>query len=258
MMALMSVAEGSAMITETIFENRFMHALELMRLGADITIEGNNAVVRGVERLSGAPVMATDLRASVSLIVAGLAADNTTEIHRVYHLDRGYERIEEKLSRAWRRHSSGAGGDRMKHAIDIFRAGGPGFRRRLAAIAERAAAGDGDVERAVRDIVDQVRRQGDRALVDATRRFDRVDVRGGHARCRSASSRAPKRRSMPAARRALRLAARRIRDFHRRQVQRGWRYRDRSGLVLGQKIDAARAGSACTCRAATHRIPPRC
>ena len=97
MMALMSVAEGSAMITETIFENRFMHALELMRLGADITIEGNNAVVRGVERLSGAPVMATDLRASVSLIVAGLAADNTTEIHRVYHLDRGYERIEEKL-----------------------------------------------------------------------------------------------------------------------------------------------------------------
>jgi UDP-N-acetylglucosamine 1-carboxyvinyltransferase len=97
MMALMSVAEGSAMITETIFENRFMHALELVRLGADITIEGNNAVVRGVERLSGAPVMATDLRASVSLIVAGLAADNTTEIHRVYHLDRGYERIEEKL-----------------------------------------------------------------------------------------------------------------------------------------------------------------
>jgi UDP-N-acetylglucosamine 1-carboxyvinyltransferase len=87
------------MITETIFENRFMHALELVRLGADITIEGNNAVVRGVERLSGAPVMATDLRASVSLIVAGLAADNTTEIRRVYHLDRGYERIEEKLSR---------------------------------------------------------------------------------------------------------------------------------------------------------------
>ena len=98
MMALMAVADGSAMITETIFENRFMHALELMRLGADITIEGNNAVVRGVERLSGAPVMATDLRASVSLIVAGLAADNTTEIRRVYHLDRGYERIEEKLS----------------------------------------------------------------------------------------------------------------------------------------------------------------
>jgi UDP-N-acetylglucosamine 1-carboxyvinyltransferase len=97
MMALMSIAEGSAVITETIFENRFMHALELVRLGADIAIEGNNAVVRGVERLSGAPVMATDLRASVSLVLAGLAADNTTEIGRVYHLDRGYERIEEKL-----------------------------------------------------------------------------------------------------------------------------------------------------------------
>ena len=97
-MALMTIAEGTAVITETIFENRFMHALELMRLGADITIEGNNAVVRGVERLSGAPVMATDLRASVSLILAGLAAENTTEIRRVYHLDRGYERIEAKLS----------------------------------------------------------------------------------------------------------------------------------------------------------------
>ena len=98
MMALMAVAQGSAMIIETIFENRFMHALELIRLGADIAIEGNHAVVRGVERLSGAPVMATDLRASVSLILAGLAADDTTEIRRVYHLDRGYERIEAKLS----------------------------------------------------------------------------------------------------------------------------------------------------------------
>jgi len=98
MMVLMAVAQGSAMITETIFENRFMHALELIRLGADIAIEGNHAVVRGVERLSGAPVMATDLRASVSLILAGLAADDTTEIRRVYHLDRGYERIEAKLS----------------------------------------------------------------------------------------------------------------------------------------------------------------
>ncbi len=98
MMALMTIADGTGGITETIFENRFMHALELMRLGADITIAGNHAMVRGVERLSGAPVMATDLRASVSLILAGLAADNTTEIRRVYHLDRGYERIETKLS----------------------------------------------------------------------------------------------------------------------------------------------------------------
>jgi UDP-N-acetylglucosamine 1-carboxyvinyltransferase len=98
MMALMTIAEGTATITETIFENRFMHALELGRLGANIAIDGNHAVVHGVERLSGAPVMATDLRASVSLILAGLAADNTTEIRRVYHLDRGYEHVEEKLS----------------------------------------------------------------------------------------------------------------------------------------------------------------
>jgi UDP-N-acetylglucosamine 1-carboxyvinyltransferase len=98
MMALMAVAEGTSNVTETIFENRFMHALELIRLGADITIDGRHAVIRGVERLSGAPVMATDLRASVSLILAGLAAENTTEIRRVYHLDRGYERIEAKLS----------------------------------------------------------------------------------------------------------------------------------------------------------------
>ncbi len=98
MMALASVADGASVITETIFENRFMHAQELARLGADITIEGANAVVRGVARLSGAPVMATDLRASVSLILAGLAAENTTEVRRVYHLDRGYEHIEAKLS----------------------------------------------------------------------------------------------------------------------------------------------------------------
>ena len=98
MMSLMTVADGAGGITETIFENRFMHALELMRLGADIAIEGNHALIRGVRRLSGAPVMATDLRASVSLVLAGLAADGATEIRRVYHLDRGYERIEEKLS----------------------------------------------------------------------------------------------------------------------------------------------------------------
>ena len=97
-MAALALAEGTGVITETIFENRFMHALELIRLGADISIEGNTAIVRGVERLSGAPVMATDLRASVSLILAGLAAENTTEVLRVYHLDRGYERIERKLA----------------------------------------------------------------------------------------------------------------------------------------------------------------
>lgn len=98
MMALMTVAEGTSVISENIFENRFMHVSELLRFGADIFIEGNSAMVKGVRKLSGAPVMATDLRASASLILAGLAADNTTEISRIYHLDRGYEAIEKKLS----------------------------------------------------------------------------------------------------------------------------------------------------------------
>ena len=96
-MALNAIAEGTAVITETIFENRFMHALELQRLGADIEISGNTAVVRGVERLQGATVMATDLRASASLVIAGLAAQGRTTIDRIYHLDRGYECLEEKL-----------------------------------------------------------------------------------------------------------------------------------------------------------------
>ncbi|MBF0159406.1 MAG: UDP-N-acetylglucosamine 1-carboxyvinyltransferase [Magnetococcales bacterium] len=97
MMALVSVAEGSGAITETIFENRFMHVSELQRLGADISLQGNTALVRGVPKLHGAPVMATDLRASASLVLAGLAAEGETLISRVYHIDRGYERIEEKL-----------------------------------------------------------------------------------------------------------------------------------------------------------------
>jgi UDP-N-acetylglucosamine 1-carboxyvinyltransferase len=97
-MAALTLASGSSVITETIFENRFMHAFELIRMGADIKVEGNNALVRGVEKLSGAPVMATDLRASVSLILAALAAGGTTEVSRVYHLDRGYATIEKKLS----------------------------------------------------------------------------------------------------------------------------------------------------------------
>jgi UDP-N-acetylglucosamine 1-carboxyvinyltransferase len=97
-MALNCIAEGTGTIDETIFENRFMHVNELMRLGADIHIEGHRATVTGVERLSGAPVMATDLRASASLILAGLIADGETTIDRIYHLDRGYEHIERKLS----------------------------------------------------------------------------------------------------------------------------------------------------------------
>jgi UDP-N-acetylglucosamine 1-carboxyvinyltransferase len=97
-MALNTIAEGAATVTETIFENRFMHALEMQRLGADIEISGNTAVVRGVPKLQGATVMATDLRASASLIIAGLAAQGETTIDRIYHLDRGYECIEEKLT----------------------------------------------------------------------------------------------------------------------------------------------------------------
>jgi len=97
MMALMCTAEGTSVLEEKIFENRFMHAPELMRMGASIDVQGGTATVTGVERLKGAPVMATDLRASISLILAGLAAEGETIVNRVYHLDRGYERVEEKL-----------------------------------------------------------------------------------------------------------------------------------------------------------------
>ncbi len=97
MMAMLTQASGTSVISETIFENRFMHAQELLRMGADIVMKGPTAIVRGPTHLSGAPVMATDLRASMSLILAGLAADNTTEVSRVYHLDRGYEALDAKL-----------------------------------------------------------------------------------------------------------------------------------------------------------------
>jgi UDP-N-acetylglucosamine 1-carboxyvinyltransferase len=97
-MVLMSTAKGVSIISETIFENRFIHVSELQRMGADIQVSGNIATVKGVSHLSGAPVMATDLRASACLVLAGLVADNTTEVHRVYHLDRGYESLEKKFS----------------------------------------------------------------------------------------------------------------------------------------------------------------
>ena len=97
-MALMTIGKGLSVITETIFENRFIHVPELRRMGANIKLQGNYAIVEGVKNLTGAPVMATDLRASASLVVAGLVAEGKTEIHRIYHLDRGYERMEEKLS----------------------------------------------------------------------------------------------------------------------------------------------------------------
>jgi UDP-N-acetylglucosamine 1-carboxyvinyltransferase len=97
-MALNAIASGNSRITETIFENRFMHVQELNRLGADISIEGNTAIVEGVDKLSGATVMATDLRASASLVIAGLAAQGETQVDRIYHLDRGYDRMEQKLT----------------------------------------------------------------------------------------------------------------------------------------------------------------
>ena len=99
LMGLMTMAQGKSSITETIFENRFMHVQELARLGARISLSGQTAIVEGVSKLKGAPVMATDLRASVSLVIAGLAAEGETTVNRVYHLDRGFERLEEKLSR---------------------------------------------------------------------------------------------------------------------------------------------------------------
>jgi UDP-N-acetylglucosamine 1-carboxyvinyltransferase len=99
LMAMMCLARGLSVISETIFENRFIHVSELQRMGADIRIEGNSAIIQGAEKLLGAPVMASDLRASASLILAGLAAEGTTEISRVYHLDRGYERLDEKLAK---------------------------------------------------------------------------------------------------------------------------------------------------------------
>jgi UDP-N-acetylglucosamine 1-carboxyvinyltransferase len=96
-MAAMCVADGSSLITETIFENRFMHVPELTRLGADLTIRGNSVLVRGTDKLKAAPLMATDLRASASLVMGGLCAEGETVVNRIYHLDRGYERMEEKL-----------------------------------------------------------------------------------------------------------------------------------------------------------------
>ena len=96
--ALNAMAEGTGVITESVFENRFMHVLELQRMGAQIKVEGNTAIITGVPQLKSAPLMATDLRASASLVLAGLVADGATEVERIYHIDRGYETIEEKLS----------------------------------------------------------------------------------------------------------------------------------------------------------------
>ncbi len=96
--ALNAVADGVGTLTETVFENRFMHVQEMQRMGADIRLEGNTAITRGIDRLTGAPVMATDLRASASLVIAGLVAEGDTLVDRIYHIDRGYECIEEKLT----------------------------------------------------------------------------------------------------------------------------------------------------------------
>jgi UDP-N-acetylglucosamine 1-carboxyvinyltransferase len=113
--AMNAIAEGAGTITETIFENRFMHVFELQRMGANIEMEGNTAIVRGVRALKGAPVMATDLRASASLALAALVAEGETTVDRIYHIDRGYECIEEKLSQlgAQIRRISGSSGRRV-------------------------------------------------------------------------------------------------------------------------------------------------
>jgi UDP-N-acetylglucosamine 1-carboxyvinyltransferase len=97
-MAMLTLCDGAGMVTETVFENRFMHVPELARMGADITVHGHSAIVRGVDKLKGAEVMATDLRASVALVLAGLVAEGETVVNRIYHLDRGYENIVKKLS----------------------------------------------------------------------------------------------------------------------------------------------------------------
>jgi UDP-N-acetylglucosamine 1-carboxyvinyltransferase len=110
---MLTVSDGAGMITETIFENRFMHVPELARMGANITVHGSSALVRGVPRLKGAPVMATDLRASVSLILAGLVAEGVTTVSRIYHLDRGYENLVGKLT------SVGAKLDRVKEQEEV-------------------------------------------------------------------------------------------------------------------------------------------
>ena len=107
-MAMLSLADGDSLLEETIFENRYMHVPELRRMGADIEVRGRSAIVHGVAELIGAQVMATDLRASMSLVLAGLAAEGETEVLRVYHLDRGYERLEEKLQAVGATSSGGA------------------------------------------------------------------------------------------------------------------------------------------------------
>ena len=108
-MALDAIADGAATVAETIFENRFMHVPELMRLGARIDVDGRVAMIQGVDKLSGATVMATDLRASAGLVIAGLVAEGETVVDRIYHLDRGYDRMEAKLRGARRRHRAGEG-----------------------------------------------------------------------------------------------------------------------------------------------------
>ena len=119
LMALMTTANGTSVIRETIFENRFMHVQELARLGADIQLHGDTATIKGVKGLTGAPVMATDLRASVSLVIAGLMAEGETMINRVYHLDRGFEQLEQKARRAAGRRSSASRADPAAKSAEV-------------------------------------------------------------------------------------------------------------------------------------------
>ena len=171
-MVLMSLARGLSVISETIFENRFIHVSELIRMGADIRIVGNSAIIQGVENLSGAPVMASDLRASASLVLAGVGAEGVTEVSRVYHLDRGYEGLDKKLAQARSQYQKGERGIDLR----FFRTGERGFDRYLSEVEGRAAQDRFRLERGVRSILEEVRKRGDKALLHYTRVFDGVEL----------------------------------------------------------------------------------
>ena len=205
-MALMTVADGTSVIRETIFENRFMHVPELGRLGADIRVDGDIATVRGVEKLKGAPVMATDLRASVSLVLAGLAAEGETIVNRVYHLDRGFDRLEEKLSRRGRGYCAGVGMTRLKLAAgdaeDLRNSVGAAAGRRGQAQGFSLAAEDSAASpRWSTAFAGKMRRQGTRVRAGlAFRRRAQGSVPEGQARrCGSGGRRCWRSTSRPMA-----------------------------------------------------------
>ncbi len=216
-------------------------------MGADIRVDGKTAAVRGVPALSGAPVMATDLRASVCLVLAGLAAQNSTRgVARLPPRPRLRAPGGEALgARRGRRAGAGVTRDRRgarrsatPPLLTVVRARGAVFARRLAMLEARGETVSGAVERAVRAIVAGVRRRGDAALFAYTRRFDGVALSARTIEVPRASMRRAFDELPPVVRRDLRLAAGRIRDFHRRQRQGSWSHRDATGARLGQQIRA--------------------